>query len=90
MTGSVIDFEASEIESEIASDYVKIPNFRNVGATDALRIANDKNLDVIFVGNPANNKKIVGQSPKAGEVVLTGTVVTLDIEEDKEKNDENS
>ena len=90
MTGSVIDFEASEIESEIASDYVKIPNFRNVGATDALRIASDKNLDVIFVGNPANNKKIVGQSPKAGEVVLTGTVVTLDIEEDKEKNDENS
>lgn len=88
MTGSVIDFEVSEIESEIASDYVKIPNFRNVGATEALRIANEKNLDVVFLGNPTNNKKIVGQSPKSGEIVLAGTVVTLDVEE--EKNDENN
>ena len=90
MTGSVIDFEASEIESEIASDYVKIPNFRNIGANDARKIANGKNLDVVFVGNPVNNKKIVGQSPKAGEVVLAGTVVTLDVEENSENNDENN
>ena len=88
MTGSVIDFDASEIESEIAADYVKIPNFRNVGATEALRIANDKNLDVVFSGNPSAGRKIVGQSPKAGEIVLAGTVVTLDVEEDK--NDENN
>lgn len=88
MTGSVIDFEASEIESGIASDYVKIPNFQNVGATDAFRIANDKNLDVVFLGNPSAGRKIVGQSPKAGEIVLAGTVVTLDVEE--ENNDENN
>ena len=84
MTGSVIDFEVSELESEIASDYVKIPNFRNIGATEALRIANGKNLDIVFVGNPANNKKIVGQSPEAGDTVLSGTMVTLYTEEDKE------
>jgi len=83
MTGSVIDADASETESEISSDYVKIPNFNNVGANDALAIANDKNLEVVFIGNPINNRKIVGQSPKAGEVVLAGTVVSLDVEEDK-------
>lgn len=87
MTGSVIDLEDSEIASEIGSDYVKIPNFRNVGSNDALAIANDKNLEVVFIGNPINNRKIVGQSPKAGEVVLAGTVVSLDVEE--EKNNEN-
>ena len=91
MTGSVIDFESSETETEkieIGTDYVKIPNFKNVGSNDALSIANDKNLEVVFVGNPINNAKIVGQSPKAGEVVLAGTVVSLDVEE--EKNDENN
>lgn len=87
MTGSVIDLEDSEIASEIGSDYVKIPNFRNVGSNDALAIANDKNLEVVFIGNPINNRKIVGQSPKAGDVVLAGTVVSLDVEE--EKNNEN-
>lgn len=87
MTGSVIELEDSEIASEIGSDYVKIPNFRNVGSNDALAIANDKNLEVVFIGNPVNNRKIVGQSPKAGEVVLAGTVVSLDVEE--EKNNEN-
>lgn len=87
MTGSVIDLEDSEIASEIGSDYVKIPNFRNVGSNDALAIANEKNLEVVFIGNPINNRKIVGQSPKAGEVVLAGTVVSLDVEE--EKNNEN-
>ncbi|MBR6422116.1 hypothetical protein IKS86_05340 [bacterium] len=87
MTGSVIDLEDSEIASEVGSDYVKIPNFKNVGSNDALAIANDKNLEVVFIGNPINNRKIVGQSPKAGEVVLAGTVVSLDVEE--EKNNEN-
>ena len=87
MTGSVIDLEDSEIASEIGSDYVKIPNFRNIGSNDALAIANDKNLEIVFIGNPINNRKIVGQSPKAGEVVLAGTVVSLDVEE--EKNNEN-
>ena len=87
MTGSVIDLEDSEIASEVGSDYVKIPNFENVGSNDALAIANDKNLEIVFIGNPINNRKIVGQSPKAGEVVLAGTVVSLDVEE--EKNNEN-
>ena len=87
MTGSVIDLEDSEIASEVGSDYVKIPNFKNVGSNDALAIANDKNLEIVFIGNPINNRKIVGQSPKAGEVVLAGTVVSLDVEE--EKNNEN-
>lgn len=83
-TGSVIDFDSSEI----GSDYVKIPDFKNIGAKDAHAIANDNNLEVVFIGNPVNNGKIVGQSPKAGEVVVAGTVVRLDIEE--EKNDENN
>ena len=79
-TGSVIDFDSSEI----GSDYVKIPNFKNIGAKDAHAIANDNNLEVVFIGNPVNNGKIVGQSPKAGEVVVAGTIVRLDIEEEKE------
>lgn len=88
MTGSVIDLDDSEIASEIGSDYVKIPNFRNVGSNDALAIANDKNLEVVFIGNPINNRKIVGQSPKAGEVVLAGTVVSLDVEEEKKNEND--
>jgi len=88
MTGSVIDLDDSEIESEIGSDYVKIPNFRNIGSNDALAIANEKNLEVVFIGNPINNRKIVGQSPKAGEVVLAGTVVNLDVEEEKSNENE--
>ena len=79
VTGSVIDLESSEIES----DYVKIPDFVKMGSYDALRVANNKNLDVVFVGNPANNKNIISQSPKAGESVLSGTMVTLYTEEDK-------
>ena len=82
VTGSVIDSEASEVES----NYVKVPDFVKKGATDALRIANGKNLDVIFVGNPANNKSIVGQSPKSGETVLPGTMITLYTEEEKDEN----
>ena len=88
MTGSVIELDDSEIASEIGSDYVKIPNFKNVGSNDALAIANDKNLEVVFIGNPINNRKIVGQSPKAGEVVLAGTVVSLDVEEEKKNEND--
>ena len=84
VTGSVIELESSEIES----DYVKMPDFVKMGAYDALRIANGKNLDVVFVGNPANNKNILSQSPKAGESVLSGTMVTLYTEE--EESDENN
>ena len=83
VTGSVIDLESSEIES----DYVKIPDFVKMGSYDALRIANNKNLDVVFVGNPANNKSVLSQSPNAGESVLSGTMVTLYTEEGK--TDEN-
>ena len=81
VTGSVIDSDNSDLES----DYVKIPDFVNMGATDALRMANGKNLDVVFVGNPANNKSIVSQSPKSGETVLSGTMITLYTEEEDDE-----
>ena len=82
VTGSVIELESSEIES----DYVKVPEFVKMGATDALRVANSRNLDVVFVGNPANNRSIVSQSPKSGEMVLSGTMVTLYTEEESDEN----
>ena len=82
MTGSVIESDAADV----VTDYVKVPDFVKMGATDALRVANGKNLDVVFVGNPANNKTIAGQSPKSGETVLPGTMITLYTEEEKDEN----
>jgi len=82
MTGNVIDSDAADV----VTDYVKVPDFVKMGATDALRVANGKNLDVVFVGNPANNRNIVSQSPKSGESVLSGTMITLYTEEEKDEN----
>ena len=81
VTGSIIEQDASELES----DYVKVPDFVKMGATDALRIANGRNLDVVFVGNPAKNKSIVSQFPKSGETVLSGTMITLYTEEENDE-----
>ena len=86
--GTDITGDSSEIEiPEIESYYVKVPDFTKRNSIDAITVAGNKNLDILFVGNPAGSKRIVSQSPKAGETVMTGTIVTLYIEEEEENNE---
>ena len=82
VTGNVMEIDVSETES----GYVKVPDFVKKGVPEALKIAGMKNLDIVFVGNPAGKKQILNQSPKSGETVLTGTMITLYTEEENDEN----